>query len=57
MDAFMEKMLQHGFSIAVASYLLIRTDKRIGDLKDALDGLKNAVDRLVGVIEAKREIR
>lgn len=49
MEDFLEKMLQHSFSIAVASYLLVRMDKRIEELT-------KAVVHLVGVIEA-REVR
>lgn len=46
MEDFLEKMLQHSFSVAVASYLLVRMDKRIGELT-------NAVVHLVSVIEAR----
>lgn len=46
MEVVLETMLQHSFSVAVASYLLVRMDKRIGELTDA-------VARLVSVIEAK----
>lgn len=46
MEGFMEKMLQHGFSIAVASFLLVRMDRRVEELT-------KAVVHLVGVIEAK----
>lgn len=46
MEEFLEKMLQHSFSIAVASYLLVRMDKRIEELT-------KAVVHLVTVIEAR----
>lgn len=46
MDEFLEKMLQNGFSIAVASFLLVRMDRRIEELT-------KAVVHLMGVIEAK----
>lgn len=32
MEDFLEKTLQHSFSIAVAAYLLVRMDKRIEEL-------------------------
>lgn len=49
MEDFLEKTLQHSFSIAVASYLLVRMDKRIEELT-------KAVVHLVSVIET-REVR
>lgn len=44
MEEGFEKMLQHGFSIAVASYLLLRTDKRIEELKDAVLQLASVIN-------------
>lgn len=49
MEELLERMIQHGFSIAVASYLLIRMDRRIEELT-------NAVMRLVSVIESEKEV-
>lgn len=46
MEEFLEKMLQNGFSIAVASFLLVRMDRRIEELT-------KAVLNLVNIIEAK----
>ena len=46
MEDFMSSMLQNGFSIAVASFLLVRMDKR-------LEELTKAVVHLGSVIEAK----
>lgn len=46
MEDFLEKALQHGFSIAVASFLLVRMDRRVEELT-------KAVVHLVDVIEAK----
>lgn len=46
MEEFLEKMLQNGFSIAVASFLLVRMDRRIEELT-------KAVLHLVNIIEAK----
>lgn len=46
MEEFLEKMLQHSFSIAVASYLLVRMDKRVEELT-------KAVVHLVTVIETR----
>ncbi|MDL2298900.1 YvrJ family protein [Synergistaceae bacterium OttesenSCG-928-D05] len=37
-------MLQNGFSIAVASFLLLRTDKRMEELKDAVLKLANVIE-------------
>ena len=46
MEEFMANVLQSGFSVAVASYLLIRMDHR-------LEELTRAVVRLGSVIEGK----
>ena len=46
MEEFMANALQSGFSVAVASYLLIRMDHR-------LEELTRAVVRLGSVIEGK----
>ena len=46
MEDFMANMLQNGFSIAVASYLLIRMDRR-------LEELTRAVVHLGSVMEGK----
>ena len=46
MDELMTKMLEHGFAVAVAAYLLIRMDRR-------LEELKNSVMHLAGVIESR----
>lgn len=43
MEDFLEKTLQHGFSIAVASYLLVRMDKRIEELTKAVVSLVNVI--------------
>lgn len=43
MEDITEKMIQHGFSIAVASYLLLRTDKRMEELKDAVLQLASVI--------------
>jgi len=48
MESFLEKTLQNGFAIAVASFLLIRTDKRLEELKDAILRLASV---LAGKIE------
>jgi hypothetical protein len=50
MEDLLERFLQHGFSIAVASYLLIRMDRRMEELTEA-------VVRLIGVMENGREAR
>lgn len=50
MEDFMGSMLQNGFSIAVASFLLVRMDKR-------LEELTKAVVHLGSVIEAKEARR
>lgn len=49
MEVVLETMLQHSFSVAVATYLLVRMDKRIGELTDA-------VVQLVSVIEAREAV-
>lgn len=46
MDELMGSALQHGFSIAVAGFLLIRMDKR-------MEEVTNALVRLAGVIESR----
>lgn len=46
MEEFLEKMLQNGFSIAVASFLLVRMDRRIEELT-------KAVLHIVDIIETK----
>lgn len=48
MDEISEKLLQNGFAIAVASFLLLRTDKRI-------ENLTEAVHRLSGVLTSMLE--
>lgn len=34
-----------GFPIAITSYLLIRFEKKISDLSEAINGLKNEIQR------------
>ncbi|MEJ9221205.1 YvrJ family protein [Paenibacillus glucanolyticus] len=36
-----------GFPIAITSYLLIRFEKKISDLSEAIDGLKNEIQKNV----------
>lgn len=44
MEVVLETMLQHSFSVAVATYLLVRMDKRIGELTDAVVHLGNIIE-------------
>lgn len=46
MEEHIAKLLEHGFAVAVATYLLLRTDKR-------MEEMKNAVVHLAAVIERK----
>lgn len=45
MEEFMTSMLQNGFSIAVASYLLIRMDRRLEEMTKAVVHLSNVIER------------
>ena len=40
-----------GFPIAVAAYLLLRTEKRLEELKDAVQDLRFAIEKLTMQIE------
>lgn len=44
----METMLEHGFSVAVAAFLLLRMDRHVEELT-------RAVLNLINVIEVKEE--
>lgn len=44
MEGVLETMLQHSFSVAVASYLLVRMDKRIGELTSAVVHLGSVIE-------------
>ena len=43
MDELTVKLIEHGFAIAVASYLLLRTDRHIQELKNAVVQLTNII--------------
>lgn len=45
MEEFMTNMLQHGFSVAVATYLLVRMDHRLEELTRAVVRLGNVIER------------
>jgi len=45
-DKIIQYISQVGFPIAVASFLLLRTNGRIEKLKDAIIDLKNSIDLL-----------
>ncbi len=44
MEDFTANMLQNGFSIAVASYLLIRMDRRLEELTRAVMNLGSIIE-------------
>ena len=50
MDEIIEKMVQHGFSVAVASFLLVRMDRRVEELT-------RAVVQLINILEAKEALK
>ena len=45
MEDFMASMLQNGFSVAVASYLLVRMDHRMEELTRAVIQLGTVIER------------
>jgi len=45
MEEFTANMLQNGFSIAVASFLLIRMDRRLEEITKAVIHLSNVIER------------
>lgn len=45
MDELTGSMLQNGFSVAVAAYLLIRMEKRLEELTKAVTALGNIMER------------
>ena len=45
MDELTSSMIQNGFSIAVASYLLIRMEKRLEDLTKAVLRLDSVMEK------------
>lgn len=45
MDEFTSSVLQSGFSVAVASYLLIRMDRRLEELTKAVLNLGAVMER------------
>lgn len=45
MDELTSSMIQNGFSIAVASYLLIRMEKRLEDLTKAVLRLGSVMEK------------
>jgi hypothetical protein len=45
MEEFMASMLQNGFSVAVASYLLVRMDHRMEELTRAVIQLGTVIER------------
>ncbi|MDO4559488.1 MAG: YvrJ family protein [bacterium] len=47
MDELTGSMLQNGFSIAVASFLLIRMDKRLEELTKAVAGLGSVMEKAI----------
>ncbi|OUO93447.1 YvrJ family protein [Cloacibacillus sp. An23] len=45
MEEFAASMVQNGFSVAVASYLLIRMDRRLEELTKAVINLGNVMEK------------
>jgi hypothetical protein len=45
MEEFMANVLQNGFSVAVASYLLVRMDHRMEELTRAVIQLGTVIER------------
>ena len=45
MEEYFAKLLEHGFAVMVATYLLLRTDKRLGELKDSVLYLAGVIER------------
>jgi hypothetical protein len=45
MEELMASILQNGFSVAVASYLLIRMDRRLEELTRAVIQLGTVIER------------
>ena len=45
MDELIGSIAQHGFSIAVASFLLVRMDRRLEELTKAVIGLGSVIDK------------
>jgi hypothetical protein len=43
-DRLLEFVERHGFAIVVAFWLLVRTDRRLGRVATAIEGLRRAIE-------------
>ncbi|HCA41351.1 MAG TPA: YvrJ family protein [Aminobacterium sp.] len=48
MEDFWSLCLQNGFSVAVAAYLLVRMEKRLDELTEAIRRLESAITHIGG---------
>ena len=46
-------IVQHGFSVVVAAYLLVRIEKKISDLTEAITELRHCMEVKVARFEAR----
>ncbi len=44
MEDFMSTVVQNGFSVAVAAFLLVRMERRLEELSSAIRDLKAAIE-------------
>jgi|ADurb_H2B_03_Slu_FD_contig_21_5113657_length_660_multi_6_in_0_out_0_2 hypothetical protein len=44
MEDILASSIQSGFAVAVAAYLLVRMEKRLDDLRVAIDELRSAIE-------------
>ncbi len=47
MEGFLLMIMQQGFAVAVAAWLLIRTENRLEALTEAIQELRRAIDGLL----------
>ena len=58
MEAFVQSVVQNSFSVAVAAFLLLRTERELKGLREAIDRLRHCQNcRFSPVLPAEKEER